>query len=230
VFARLDELAGGGDHVGRQQVVDRQAVAPAQPAEATAEGEPGHARRRVDAQRRGKPESLRLLVELAQRHPGLDARRAPGRIHAHRFHLREVDLQAPLAHRIARDVVAAAAHGQQQVVVAGETHGADDVRGPRASHGERGPPVDHGVPDRPCLLVVFRSGNGETAAQALLERGEFLVIELRGCGRARVQFGHGCLLGLSIRSKWGNQPRRRALRFQIASARRNGIPGTCFSS
>ena len=76
VGARAHELAVGGDDVGREQVVDREAVLALQPADPAAEREPGDAGVRDDSAGRREPERLRLVVELAPEHAGLNSRRA----------------------------------------------------------------------------------------------------------------------------------------------------------
>jgi hypothetical protein len=53
------------------EVVDGQAVLARDPAEATAKGKTGHARRRVDAERQGKTVKLRLLIDVGKETPRL---------------------------------------------------------------------------------------------------------------------------------------------------------------
>ena len=60
------QLAVGGDHVGGQQIVDRQAVLAAEPAEAAAQREPGDPGGGVDADRGREAEGLGRLVELGR--------------------------------------------------------------------------------------------------------------------------------------------------------------------
>ena len=55
-----------GHDVGGDEIVDREPELAGDPAEAAAEREAGDAGRRVDAERRGEPERLRLLVEVRQ--------------------------------------------------------------------------------------------------------------------------------------------------------------------
>ena len=73
VGARADVLAGREDDVGRDEVVDRQAVRPGQPADAAAERQARDPRPRDDADRHRQAERLRRAIDVAERRPGLDA-------------------------------------------------------------------------------------------------------------------------------------------------------------
>ena len=61
-LARVDEPAVRRDHVGRREVVAREAELPHRPADAAAEREPGDAGRRDEAARRREAEDVRLAV------------------------------------------------------------------------------------------------------------------------------------------------------------------------
>ncbi len=103
----------GGNHIGRQQVVDGQAELAGDPAEAAAQCQAGDAGGRVDAGRHGEAEFLRFAIDLpegsAWLHPG-----APTFwIDPHGGHGREIDHQPAIAHGASADVVAATAHGHQ---------------------------------------------------------------------------------------------------------------------
>ena len=115
--ARVQQPAVGGDDVGADHVVERQAVASRQAAEAGAEREPADAGVRHRAGRRHEPERHRLVVEFAEQAAAGDVRRARLRVDVHATHARQVDLHAALAGRLAGVAVAAALHGEQQVVL-----------------------------------------------------------------------------------------------------------------
>ncbi len=76
VGACVEQFAVGGDHVGRNQIVDGHAVFAAEPAEAAAERQTCDAGGRVDAERRGEPERLRFVVEIARASRRVRHRRA----------------------------------------------------------------------------------------------------------------------------------------------------------
>lgn len=95
------------DHICGEQVVDGHAVLPAQPAKAAAERQACHTRGRVDAKRRGKAVRLRGRVEVSEGAAGLDGCPAGVPVHLDALHQREVDHEAVIADRIARDVVPA---------------------------------------------------------------------------------------------------------------------------
>src|SRR5215470_6720806 len=80
------QLGIGRDHVGRDEIVDGQSELTRGPTEAAPERKTSDAGGRIDTQRRGKSEALRLFVEVGQRGAGLDASRASSRIDTHRSH------------------------------------------------------------------------------------------------------------------------------------------------
>ena len=85
-FAGVHLSAVRRDDIRGEPVVDGHAVLPAEPAEAAAEGQAGHARGRVDAQRRGETVRLRGRVEVRKGAAGLDGRPAGLRIHLDALH------------------------------------------------------------------------------------------------------------------------------------------------
>ena len=163
--AGANQPAVGRDDVRRDQIVDGQAELAGGPAEAAAEREAGNAGGRVDAERRGEPERLRLLVEVRERGAGLDASRLGRGIDVDRFHQRQIDEETAVAHRVAGDVVAAGAHGNEQLFLARERDRMGDIGGAEAAHHQAGPSVDHGIPDRAGRVVAILSGQGDDATQ-----------------------------------------------------------------
>jgi hypothetical protein len=95
--ARCAPHAVGRDDLGADQVVDRQPVHAAEPAEAAAQGQAADAGGRVDAERNRQSEGLGLVVDVgaaARRH-----RPRPGapRVDMHAAHAGQVDDQAVVA-------------------------------------------------------------------------------------------------------------------------------------
>ncbi len=154
VRAGGDQLAVGRDEIDREEVVGGEPVLAREPAEPAAEREPGDARRRDDPAGRGEPEGLGLVIEIGKRRAAFHARRPVGRIDVDGIHRRQIDYEAIVAHRRARDVVSAAADRHLQVVLAGEVHGGDDVGDAGATHDQGRAPVDHGIPERARFVVV----------------------------------------------------------------------------
>src|SRR5689334_3881681 len=70
--AGASHSAIGRDHVCANQIVDRHPELPRGPPEAAAERKPGHACRRVDADRSRQTESLSLAIEVGERCSRLD--------------------------------------------------------------------------------------------------------------------------------------------------------------
>ena len=146
-------LALGGHQRHREQVVAGQAIPAGEPAIAAAEREPGDAHLGGDAHRGGEAIGLRVPVELAQRKPGLSARRAPLRIDLNALHRRKVDHQTAVTHAVAGDVVAAAAHCHREIVLTSKAHAAHDVVGSGAPCDQGRALVDQPVPDHAGTVV-----------------------------------------------------------------------------
>src|SRR5262249_21533423 len=123
VLGRLQPLAVGRDDVDGEEIVDREAVLSHQPADATAEGEPGDSGVAHDSTGGGQTVRLRLAVDVAPQRTTLHPGPAGGGIDPRGPHRREVDDDPVVANGGARNVVASAAYGDLQIVVAGETHG-----------------------------------------------------------------------------------------------------------
>ena len=143
-------LAVGQYHFGRDQIVDREPEAPAQPAEPAAERESRNAGGGVDPERRRqavRPASR--AIELAQCRPALDPRASARRVDLDRLHRREIDHQPAIAERVAGDVMSAAANGEDQIVPPGEA--APPARRPRRwSSGRRARAGDRSSRSRWC--------------------------------------------------------------------------------
>jgi hypothetical protein len=158
VLGRPQQLAVCRHHVDGEQVVDREAVLAHQPADATAEREPGHSGVAHDAAGGGHTVHLRLVIDVAPQRATLHPGAAVGGIDSHAPHRREVDDDPVVANGGARHVVASAPYGDLQIVVAGETHGRDHVGGPDASGDQARAPVDGTVPHCTGDVVVGMVG------------------------------------------------------------------------
>jgi hypothetical protein len=109
---------------------------------------------RDDASRDGKPEGLRLPVELPEEHASLGPRRASLRIDADPLHRREVDDEATVADRVAGEAVPPAAHGYQQALLSREVDRVDDVGHASAARDEVRETIYRPVPHLSGMLVV----------------------------------------------------------------------------
>ncbi|MNM78458.1 hypothetical protein D3C81_903610 [compost metagenome] len=165
-------LAIGGHHLAAEQVIHSHAVLARQPAKPAAERQPGHAGGGVDAERRGQPERLRLVVEIGQQGAAAD----PGHfflgIDLDTAVRGEVDDQPVRADRTACDIVSAAAHGQHQPAVSREVDGLDHVGGARTLHDDGGPLVHSGVPDGAGRVIARVGGQQDLAAHGLAQHVE----------------------------------------------------------
>lgn len=170
VLARLDPAPVGGDQVHREQLVDGEPVLAHQPADPAAQGQPGDAGVRDDPGRDGQPERLRLAVQFAEQHPGLDPDGPGVRVHPDAPHEGEVDDGAVVAHRLAGEAVPAGADREGEPGSGGEAHGVDDVRDARAVRDEGGGTVYGSVPDPPVRVVLGVPGPHEPPPEGRAER------------------------------------------------------------
>lgn len=152
-FAGAQLAAIRRDDICGKQVVNGHAVLPAQPAESAPKRQAGHARGRVDAQRRGEAVRLCGPIEISEGATGLDGRPADIRVHLDALHQRQIDHEAVVADGIARDIVSAPSDRDDKVVLARELDSVNYIFRRRAAGNQRGLAVDHGVPDMACLVV-----------------------------------------------------------------------------
>ena len=120
VGAGRHALAVGQHDLGREQVVDRQAVRPREVTDAAAERQPADAGRRDDPARHGEPMRMRGGIDLAPGGSAADANRARAGIDRDRIQQREIRDDAVVDAPEAAAVVAAAPDRQRQVVCARE--------------------------------------------------------------------------------------------------------------
>lgn len=170
-----EALTVGGDDLGAQQVVDRQAMASHQPADAPTQGHPGDAGLGDDPAGGGQPERLGGGVQLTPSQPALRPDRASGRIHRHRLEASQVDDQSVITHGVAGDAVPAPAHGDRQLTVAGEPQRGHHVVHAAAAGDEPGVTVDGAVPYAAGVVVAGVGGGQDRPREPGDRRGP-------GCG------------------------------------------------
>jgi hypothetical protein len=112
-LTRNDELAVGGDDVGREEAVAGHPVGAAEPSLTASERETTDARGGDDPARRGKTEYLRLTIKVAPGGAATGARRARRNVHADAAHVGKVDDHSAVAGAEAGDVVATATNGER---------------------------------------------------------------------------------------------------------------------
>ena len=160
-----DERAVGEDHVGGEQVVDRQPEPPGQVADASPEGQPADAGGGDEPGRRRHPEADGGVVDVAPGAAAVDADGAARGVDGDAVHRRQVDDERVVPHAEPGGVVRPAADGDGQVVRPGEPDAGDDVGGVAApGHGRR-PLVDHGVVDGARLVVAGVGRRDQLTAQ-----------------------------------------------------------------
>ena len=147
-------LAVGGDHLGREQVVEAQAVAPGQVADPAAQGEPGHTGGGNDPTGGGQPVGVGGVVEITPGGPAPGAGGPGCRVDVHMPHQRQVDDHPTVVGAETGGAVPAALDRQVQPGFAGEVHRPDDIRGLLGSDDHLRALVEHAVVDGPGLVVA----------------------------------------------------------------------------
>ena len=150
----LDHLAAGQDDLQGDEVIAGQAVLTGEPADAAAQRQAGHAGLGHDPGRDDEPVWTGGRVDVAEQAAAARVHQLAFGIDGHLAQAGQVDGQAAVRHGLARHVVAAAADRGRQPVLAGHGDRGHHVLGAGAAQDQAGPPVDHGVPDQPRLLVV----------------------------------------------------------------------------
>ena len=191
------ERAVGEHHVGGQQVVDGEAEAPGQVADAAAERQAGHAGRREEAGRGGHAERHGRVVDVSPGASGVGADGVVLGVDRGAAQQRQVDDQGVVRHPEPGRVVAAAPDGDLDAVLAGEPHAGDDVGGvPAARDGGR-MLVDHAVVDGAGLVVAGIPRHDQVAAQG----GGQLLVRLGGeVGRCGSHVGPLRFAALTVRT------------------------------
>ena len=154
-FARGQDLAIGGDHLRRCEVVQRQAAAPGQIADPASERQPRNTGRRDDPACGRQSERVGRIVEISPRGPALGASRLRACIDVDAAHPRQIRDDPIVDGAEARDAVPPAADREGQIVVTREVDRRHDVvRVDAANDGAR-PAVDHRVVHRSGLVVAL---------------------------------------------------------------------------
>ena len=165
-----DERAVGRDHIGRDQIVDRQPARAREVADAAAQREARDARRRDDPAGRRQAEGVRRVVEVTPRRSGVDPCRLVPRIDTNRAHRRHVDDQAAIVGAEPGRAVSTVANGEIETVLSSEVDAEDDVGHLLgAKHGQR-TLVEHAVVHGARLVVIVVAG-GDHPPSRLLAQG-----------------------------------------------------------
>jgi hypothetical protein len=122
-----DKIPVRCDHIGGEEVVDREPERPCQVADATPQGEARDAGGRDDAARRRQAESVGGVIEVPPCCAGVSTGSLTSRVHMHCAHRRRVDDQSAIVGPESGRAMRAVANGQIQSVVAGEVHAGYDV-------------------------------------------------------------------------------------------------------
>src|SRR5206468_8209652 len=111
------------------EVVRGQPMAAGEPPDTAAEREPADAGRRDEPASYREPGGLRRLVDVGPGRATLNDGTTPRRVDADLAHPREIDHEAAIGRREARQAVTPAAHCDLEVLAAGEPDRGDHVAG-----------------------------------------------------------------------------------------------------
>ena len=221
VRAYGQELAVRSHDLGGEHVVARKPELAVEPADAAAEGQTGDAGHRNHSERSCQSIRLGGTVEVGQKRSGFSQGCPAVRINPDVPHARAVHHERPLAHGVARDIVAAAFDGDRKVVIPCEVHGVADVVSLCRTDYDCRAAVDHRIEDLPCLVVTRFPGehqlSPEGRTQTVYERW-----------RRRLDSHSYPLRGPGHRSVWrcrtvGALSRRSAR--SLSTGRRKACPG-----
>ena len=168
-----EDLAVGGDDLGGEEVVDREAVLAHEISDASAEREPADPDRAGVAERR-REAMLRCGVGVpARREPCLGPRRAALDVDLQTVQVAKVEDDPAHGRAVTGDAVAAAPDGEVDPGLTRELDHARDVGDVRGHHDRRGAAVDSSVEDgaRRVVLAVARRLDAARELEAqLLDR------------------------------------------------------------
>src|SRR6185503_3895243 len=147
------------------QVIDGQPEPPLQASDPAAQRQPRDAGMPDDADRADEAVLLGSEVEVPEQRAAAGPCEPPRRVDADLVHAGQVDHEAAVGRRVADRAVPAAAYRDLEVALAPESDGGLDVGDARGSHDERGPPIEHRVPDASRSVIAGRLGLDDLAAE-----------------------------------------------------------------
>ena len=166
ILAGGDKAAVGEDHIGFEQVVDREPVLAREIPRAAAQGQARDAGARDDAERDREAERVSRMIDVARRAARFDPHGLRGRIYANTFHLGQVDDESIVAAAQARAAVATAADRDEQGHArARSSRPRSRQRHPRSAQSAAGLLVDHAVVELARLIVAVVAWLNELAAK-----------------------------------------------------------------
>ena len=171
-FACRHERSVREDHIGGEEIVDREAEAPGQVAEATAERQAAHTGRCQEAEGSGHAERHGRVVDVSQGASGVGADGVVLRVDRGAAQQRQVDDQGAVGYPEPSCAVAATSDGDLGAVLAAEPHAGDDIGDVAAARDRSRVLVDHAVVDGARLVVPGISGHDQLTAQG---GGQLLV-------------------------------------------------------
>ena len=126
-----------------------------------------------------EPKELGLPVAVAPSRASLSSHRLRRGIDVDAAHLRQIDDEAAVVHRVARDVVGATLDREQQLVLTREVDGVDDVCRPSWLHDQGRFSVEEPVPDRAGVVVAGIAGAKHVSPDALNEPLKRFLVDRR---------------------------------------------------
>src|SRR2546425_8169942 len=167
LFARDNEFAVGGDDIGRDEVVTREAIPAGKVADTAAQGQTADAGGRDDATGAGQPESVGGRVEVAPGGAAFRAGRAPLRVDANAAHAGQVDHDPFVNRSEARHAVRASPDRKIQSSLAREIDRRHHVARVGGPHDDLRTLVDHSVPHLARLVIALVIGGDDVTPDLL---------------------------------------------------------------
>ena len=185
VLARAcgDQVAGGQQDVGLEQIVEGQPELASQVAHATAKCQPGDPGRPEDARRDGEPERVSRVIEIGQGAARLYPHGPLVRVDPDPAQASEVDDESVVDRPEARAMVAAPSDRDLQSEVDPELERQPDVSDIDWPGDERRPSIHGGIEHSPRIVVARVVAPDHLSSEACLQRGEGRLVERRGSKR-----------------------------------------------
>src|ERR1700677_73761 len=176
IRAGRDKTSIRQDDIGRQKVIDGQAVLSCEVSHAAAQSKPTHSCCRDDSRWHGEAEGVRSVVHVTPRGSAAYADGSCRGVDMHVLDARQIDDETIITNSQPSGVMASSSDRYQQVVFPGEMNGGDDIRNVSAQGDEPRFAADHRVIHFARFVVTRVCGFDQLAAELAFESSNgFLV-------------------------------------------------------
>src|SRR5277367_6751331 len=184
VRAGRDKPSIRQDDIGRQKVVDGQAILSREVSHAAAQSKATHTCCRNDSRWHGEAEGVRSVVHVTPRGSAAYADGSCRGVDVNVFDARQVNHETIITNSQPSGVMASTSDRYQQVIFSGKMNGGDNIRNVTAQSDEPRFAADHRVIHFACFVVTRVCGFDQLPSELALELGNgFLVhrfLSIRG--------------------------------------------------